>query len=136
MSNITVFLGQGHLAVAQAEHTQQAVQARCDRLNMWIANRSREHSDIQFMASPVTGGGVVVSRFEQLFLLAKVHDLKEPSDQARWVWDLLQRQGQRLLKDGKAIESANENLAELARQAKQFADDREKRLKYLKIKLG
>ena len=133
---ITVLLGQGHLAVAQAEHTQQAVQARCDRLNMWIANRSREHSDIQFMASPVTGGGVVVSRFEQLFLLAKVHDLKEPSDQARWVWDLLQRQGQRLLKDGKAIESADENLAELARQAMQFADDREKRLKYLKIKLG
>jgi hypothetical protein len=88
------------------------------------------------MASPVTGGGVVVSRFEQLFLLAKAHDLKEPSDQARWVWDLLQRQGQRLLKDGKAIESADENLAELVRQAKQFADDREKRLKYLKIKLG
>ena len=133
---ITVLLGQGHLGIAQSEQSQQAVQARCDRLNMWIANRSREHNDIQFMASPLTGGGVMVSRFEQLFLLAKTQGQKDASDQSQWIWELLLRQGQRLLKDGKAIESPAENLAELERQATQFADDREKRLGYLKIRLA
>jgi hypothetical protein len=133
---ITVLLGQGHLGIAQSEHNQQAVQARCDRLNFWIANRSREHNDIQFMASPVTGGGVMVSRFEQLFLLAKNQGRDNPPDRAQWVWDLLVRQGQRLLKEGKAIETAAENRSELERQATHFAEDREKRLQYLKIRLA
>jgi hypothetical protein len=133
---ITVLLGQGHLGFAQDVQTQQAVQARCDRLNLWIANRSREYGDIQFMASPVTGGGVVVSRFEQLFLLGKQQGIGPPKEQANWVWDLLKRQGQRLLKEGKAIESEADNIAELAQQAYQFAEDREARLKYLRISLG
>lgn len=78
----------------------------------------------------------MVSRFEQLFLLAKTQGQKDASDQSQWIWELLLRQGQRLLKDGKAIESPAENLAELERQATQFADDREKRLGYLKIRLA
>ena len=133
---LTVLLAQGHLGIAQDVQTQHAVQARCDRLNLWIANRSREHSDIQFMASPVTGGGVVVGRFEQLFLLCKHQGIGPPKDQANWVWDLLKRQGQRLLKEGKAIESEADNIAELAQQAHQFAEERETRLKYLRISLG
>jgi hypothetical protein len=48
-------------------------------------------------------------------------------------WQLLSAQGQRLIKDGQALESAEENLAELTRQAQAFAEQRLPLLKALQI---
>ncbi|WP_142811288.1 class I SAM-dependent methyltransferase [Tepidiphilus olei] len=81
------------------------------------------------LASPVTGGGVPVSRFEQLFLLARQSGHKTLQDWARFAWSLLAAQGQRLVKEGKPLETPDDNLAELSGQASEFA---EKRLPLLK----
>ena len=51
----------------------------------------------------------------------------------QFAWDMLAAQGQRVAKDGKALESAEENLAELARQAGEFADKRLPVLQALQI---
>ena len=57
---------------------------------------------------------------------------KKPQEWAQSAWAVLESQNQRLLKDGKAIESADGNLATLNQQAQEFS---EKRLPILQ-KLG
>ncbi len=43
---------------------------------------------------------------------------------AQAAWQVLQLTGQRLVKDGKALEAEADNLAELTRQAQEFAEKR------------
>jgi hypothetical protein len=49
-------------------------------------------NDITFLASPVTGGGVVVGRFHQLFVLAMQQGKKKPEDWAAFVSQILTSQ--------------------------------------------
>jgi hypothetical protein len=92
-------------------------------------DKARGSGEIGFLASPVTGGGVAVNRFQQLFLLALSSGKATPESWAQHALEILAAQGQRLLKDGKPIESLEDNLAELNHQAKLFA---EKQLPILK----
>lgn len=83
--------------------------------------------------SPVTGGGVNVARFPQLFLLARDKGKKDPKDWAQFVWGILAAQGQRMLKDGKALETEAEQLAHLTEMAEDFAAKQLPILKALKV---
>ncbi len=82
-----------------------------------------------FLATTSTGGGVAVNRFQQLFLLAISVGKKTPEEWAAHTWNIVAAQGQCLIKEGKQIESVEDNLAELKQQAKLFA---EKQLPILK----
>ena len=84
--------------------------------------KSHSQADIGFLASPLTGSGVQVSRFEQLFLLAIAEGASAPADWAATAWAVLSQQGQRIIKDGVTLESADQNLAELNAQAVVFKD--------------
>jgi len=84
-------------------------------------------------ASPVIGAGVAVGRIEQLFLLALGQNKSTPADLSAHVWHTLSMQGQRILKDGKALESADENIAHITGLAQTFLDKRLGILKALEI---
>ena len=58
----------------------------------------------------MTGTGVLVPRPAQLFLLARQQGHAEPQTWARFVWAIIEAQGQRFIKDGKTLDSAQENL--------------------------
>jgi hypothetical protein len=94
------------------------------KLNQALLERAGFSTDISFLASPVTGGGVAVNRFQQLFLLALSQGKKQPKEWAQAAWEILAAQNQRLLKDGKAIESTEGNLEELTKQAEAFNSNR------------
>ncbi len=79
-------------------------------------------NEMSFLASPVTGGGVTVPRFHQLFLLARQQGYGSPDEWARTVWQILQANNELLLKDGKTLQTPEESLAELNAQARDFAD--------------
>jgi len=79
---------------------------------------------VAFIASPVIGGGVAASRFQQLFLLARQTGRPQPEAWAQFAWEAMNAQGHRLLKEGKPLETAEENLAELLAQAKIFSAKR------------
>lgn len=81
-----------------------------ERFNRAVTKRARYSDDLYFLASPVTGGGVGVDRVQQLFLLALGNRVPDP---AAFVWNTLSSQGQKLGRDGKPLETAEENLAEL-----------------------
>jgi hypothetical protein len=77
--------------------------------------------EISALASPVTGYAFSLSRISQMFLYFLWEGKKE-STLPKEVWKVLQSQNQRLIKDGKPLETEKENLAELKQQAKEFSE--------------
>ena len=63
-----------------------------------------------------------VGRFQHLFLAAYKAGRKTPEDFAHYVWEIIAAQGQKLLIDGAALETEEDNLRELLEQAKTFHD--------------
>jgi len=125
--------GAGHLAAVQDEPAIQKAKKHTDRINAHLIGKARGSHDVGYLASPVTGGGITVNRFQQLFLMAYGQGKKQPAEWAQQVWTVLQSQGQRLMKDGKAIEAPEDNLAELTEQANSFAAKQLPILKALQI---
>jgi hypothetical protein len=125
-----VLVGSGHMASVQSEEQITKAKQTSAKLNKALIDRARFSAEISFLASPVTGGGIAVNRFQQLFLLAMRNGTKQPQDWASEVWAVLFAQNQRLIKEGKALESAEDNIQELVSQANEFS---RKRLPILKV---
>jgi hypothetical protein len=118
---VLVLAGMGKLAAVQDEAGIDKSRKHTDLLNTHLINKARGSADISYLASPVTGGGVSVHRFQQLFLLALAHGMHQPAEWAQLAWEILAAQGQKLLKEGKTLETAEENLAALNTHAQEFA---------------
>jgi SAM-dependent methyltransferase len=114
--------GAGHLGLAQDDNTITKAKKQTDKLNAHLCQKARGSSELSYLASPVTGEGVPVNRFQQLFLVSIAQGKKQPADWAQAAWQVLAAQGQKLLKDGKTLETPEENLAELTSQAQTFAE--------------
>ncbi|WP_420340744.1 class I SAM-dependent methyltransferase [Roseibium sp.] len=119
---LTILVGFGILepCFSKSKNTQKA--ASVSAFNRAVMQRAAGSSDISYMASPITGGGIHVTRFEQLFLAARLKGNKSPEDWAKYVWAVLATQGQKLKKDGKTLESEEENLSELVSKAREFQE--------------
>ena len=130
---IVVLVGTGAVAPCHSEATTKLVQKQCAALNKHLSQCAHHSSDIGVLASPVTGGGVNVSRFQQLFLLDIAQGKKQPAGWAQSVAQILASHGQSLVKDGKALQTAEENLAELTAQANSFAEKQLPILKALQV---
>jgi len=128
-----VLTGAGHLAMVQDEQVINKAKKQTDKLNAHLCQKARGSNDIGYLASPVIGGGVAVNRFQQLFLLSLSQGKKQPAEWAQAVWQTIAAQGQTLVKEGKALQTAEENLAELTAQAHTFADKQLPILKALQI---
>lgn len=121
MAAMPILVGMGVLQVAQDPDATLAVTPACARVNAKIIARADVRPEIAVLASPVTGGGVSVSRFEQLFLAAIIAGARTPTEWAEQAWARLAAIGQSLLKDGQPLQTAAENLAELTTQAEAFS---------------
>lgn len=130
---LMVLAGAGHLATAQEATVAAEAKPAVEKLNAYLIDKARGSNDITYLASPVTGGGIMVSRFQQLFLLAMKQGKRQPGEWAEFVWQLLRGQGQRIIKEGQALEADDENLAELMVQSKEFAEKRLPILQALQI---
>ena len=128
-----ILTGAGHLAAVQEDAVTVKAKKATDKLNACLMAKARSGGDMSYLASPVTGGGVTVGRFQQLFVLARTQGLKQPADGANFVWDILQAQGQRILKDGQTLQAPEDNLVELNVQAQAFSDKLLPILKALQI---
>jgi hypothetical protein len=130
---INVLVGMGAAAPCQSEAAEKLVQARCSALNIHLCKRSLFNNRIQVLASPVTGGGLPVSRFQQLFLISIKQGKKHPTEWAQLAWDIIGEQGEGIVRDGKPLTTAEENIAELTQQAEAFAEKSLVILKALKV---
>nr|WP_315490936.1 methyltransferase regulatory domain-containing protein [uncultured Rhodoferax sp.] len=126
---IMLLAGTGDVVAVQESEVVQRAQPQTDKLNRHLLGMARNHADIGAVASPVSGGGVTLSRFQQLFLLAMLEgktpkEAPEPAVLAGFAWTALMAQGQRLLKDGKPMDVAQDNIDELTLQATEFVTKR------------
>jgi hypothetical protein len=121
MQALGVLVGSGHLQPSLPAKDEGKRRERTKAFNAAVCERAKVSADLAFLASPVTGGGVQVDRFAQLFLLARA---EKQDDSAIFAWNILNGQNQRLLKDGKAIESAEENISELRLRLAEFEGKR------------
>lgn len=125
--------GVGHLGLVQDDKAIAKAKKHTDKLNTYLCLKARGSYELNYLASPVTGGGYAVNRFQQLFLVSLAQGKKQSVDWAQYAWQVLAAQGQKLLKEGKTLETAEENLAELTAQAQAFADKTLPILKALQI---
>jgi SAM-dependent methyltransferase len=130
---VLVLAGLDHFLPVQEEAVVNAATSSSIRLNQQLMKKSRSQADTQFLASPLTGSGVHVSQFEQMFLLAIADGAEDPAQWAAVAWAVLSQQGQRIIKDGVTLESAEQNLAELNVQALAFKDNKLPKLKALGV---
>jgi hypothetical protein len=118
---VLVLIGAGHIASVQNDDQFTKAQQSSKKLNEVLIEKARFNAELSTLASPVTGGGHTVGRIHQLFLLALSKGKKQPQEWAQSVWEILSSQNQRLVKDGKAIDLAEDNIFELTRQAEEFS---------------
>jgi SAM-dependent methyltransferase len=117
---LKVLVGTRNLEPCLPEEGEEERLKICQAFNRAVCRRAEESDALQFLASPVTGGGIEFGRVEQLILLAISEGQKDPAEWPRFVWSVLAPQGHRLFKDGKLLQSPEENLAEIAARAEKF----------------
>jgi len=117
-----VLVGIGHVVPVHDDATTAKLRTHTDKLNAYLCDKARGSGDINYLSSPVSGGGVGVSRVQQLFLLARGRGMSSAREWADFAWSVLSSQRQKIVKEGKPLDSAEKNLAELNVQAKTFND--------------
>jgi SAM-dependent methyltransferase len=117
-----VLVGAGLAAPCQTEPAVEQARKTCKALNLHLQERARVRGEIDHLASPVTGGGIAVGRFQQLFLLARSGGSRLPAEWSSFAWQVLAKQGERVIKEGRPLETPEQNLAELTAQANAFAE--------------
>lgn len=123
----------GRLVAVQEDETIAAARQQTGRLNAHLLEQARLGRAYSHLASPLTGGGVALGSIEQMFVASALRGENTIEAWARSAWKTLQGQGQKLVKDDKPLESAEENQAELARVAQQFAQNRMPALRALQV---
>jgi hypothetical protein len=124
---VTLLIGAGHAGAAQSAEEAAAMAPAATRLNAALLARAREHTEIMCMASPVLGAAVSVPRLQQMFMAAmaesatgKAKKAPDVNALAKAAWGMMLAIGQRVVKDGKALQSEEENVAQLVEDAKTF----------------
>lgn len=130
---ITVLIGNNSVQPVQNADVTTKSKEQCAKLNLHLQKKARSSNDISVLVSPVTGGGISVGRFAQLFMLARSQGHKTVKEWADFAWKCLAAQGQLIRKNGEALQTPEENKAELEEQATVFKDTMLPVLKGLKI---
>lgn len=115
-----VMVSVGQVASVQDRETAKVSRKTAHALNRALIKRAHHSGEIGFLASPMTGGGVPVARFSQLFVEALMQGKKSAVDLAGHAWAIFASQGQAIIKDGKALEGEAANMAELKVMAETF----------------
>jgi hypothetical protein len=133
MQAVMVLSNNGYISNVQDDDVIAKSKKYCAKLNNELIKKSRSNSEIAYLASPVTGGGISIGRFEQLFLMSFMQGKKQPAEWAKEVFEILNIQGQKIVKAGVTLTSTEDNLAELTTQAEVFAIKHLPLLKALQI---
>ena len=117
---VVMLSGTGALSIAQDDDEIASSIVQTDSLNKHIIAKARVSGDISCLASPVTSAAVAVDRVRQLFILAMENASNNEEELAAFAWAVISSQGQKVILNGAPIDSADENLKELAIRAEKF----------------
>lgn len=120
MQAMLVLMAGGLASPSQQKADTTKARPVTEKLNFMICQRAIDSGDINFLASPVTGGGINVPRFAQLFLLAIKRGARTADVMATFARDCLNAAGQHIILDGKVINEPAETMQHLQTQAETF----------------
>lgn len=121
---VTILAGAGSLHPAQAQDAIEQARPATARLNTRLCELARYAEDVNCLASPVTGGAFQVGRIEQLFLLARSRGQGASDDWAAFAAAALEAQGHRIAREGKLLESEQQQRDALQALAREFEEKR------------
>lgn len=109
---LTILVGAGYVQPCLDAKGDGKRAPRAKAFNLAVMENALVSADLMQLVSPLTGAAVTISRFGQLFLLARQ---RKATNAVQFAWEALQAQGQLMLKDGAALQTPEENKAELTR---------------------
>lgn len=119
ITKVAVMMVISHQAVLYSDHRSDKKfdNAAAQRVNQLLSMEARYTDACDTFACPVAGNGIPMNIVERLvYMLLRQAGPDIPTDiMIDAVHDLLEHRQRRLRKDGKSIESEEENLAEIAR---------------------
>ncbi len=120
-------------AVVQSADNQEKSLEGVYRLNEHILELAEGETNIQLLASPLTGGAINVDKLEQIYLLAMRRGFSAVSEIAEFSWQILRKQGVRMVREGKTLSTSSENIEELNRLISIFTEQKLPLLKKMKV---
>lgn len=115
---VMILVGMGHLHPCLEAAGDAKRGTRAKAFNKALLERARTGGELVFLASPLTGGGIFVDRFSQLFLLARQLKHENP---AAFVWQCMADRGERPMQNGQVVMTAEEGVPLLTQQYEAFA---------------
>ncbi len=85
---VAIFIAKEDLALANSDEVIEQVSHTCERLNTYLLARGTIADDVNYMVSPLTGGGVLVPNIEQLYLVGGRRKLPDPVSWMKFAWDV------------------------------------------------
>lgn len=131
IETMILLVGAGHVSTAQVP-TDEII-ARCGNFNGHVRKRALFARDVECLASPITGGAVNVPHICILFLNATGQGHSTVQELSLYVWEFLQSIGEKMRKDGKKMESREENLSAIEPLAERFLTSMRPMLRVLRV---
>ena len=119
---LLVLVGAGYAMPCLPEDARGGATDSARRFNRAVCAQARATSGgVSTLAAPSIGSGLQIGRIERLFADALFQGAaNEPAACAQHVWRILSAEGQALVKGGKRLETAEENVAELTDRARDW----------------
>lgn len=117
---ILILTAKGNLGVVQDDTAVTRAKPFTTRLNQHLQQQACYLNKINMLASPLLGGGIPAGRIHQLFLLSNQNGHNQPEEMAAFVWQILSRQGEKIVKNGQTLQTSEDNLTELLERAREF----------------
>ena len=117
---ILILVDANHVMPCQSDAAIKAVKKSCERLNAYICERATFDDAIKHLASPLTGCGVSVDRFRQIFIAQYRKGDKTAERIAESAWKIISRQGTGIAQGGKRPNLPAENLSQLKNLTEHF----------------
>ena len=110
----------GDIRLAQQGERPANIEVQTTALNRALLQTIKGNNPVPWVVSPLLAGGVRVGPIEQLFLLAKMAGQTSVEGMAEFAWSLLIAKGEKLVLDGRTLETDGENIAKLREYAESF----------------
>ena len=118
-----LLIGKGDVCLAQDDEAIQQARHTTKNLNDLLMKKSRGSNDLHYLASSVTGGGVLIGALNQLFTHAFSTGKTTPQQLADDVYANFDARGQKLVRSGKEVDSKDEAIKHLNLLAQQFCSE-------------
>lgn len=133
MQAILILLGVGQLSIVSEGSENPVVINKAHNFNKSIIAKNMVEFKQQYLCSPVTGGGVMVDQFHQLFLQQHKFKSVEKSKLIDLTLSFLKQKRQKIVSKGRVVTDENEELNEIEKLVEKYVNDYLQIYKALKL---